>query len=332
MDGQTRGVEMMTILVTGGSGFMGSNYIYHLIDKNIRVINYSKETYAVHNRTLEKAEKTGLLVNIEGDILDSSKLTTTLEHYEVSHIVHFAAETHVDRSFKYPEEFMQTNFIGTFRLLEVIRHIYEGRRKPVLIHISTDEVFGDVKKGRVKETAQLKPQNPYSASKAAIESLLYAWRTAYGLDIRIIRPTNNYGARQHPEKLIAKVITRCLTNRPYTLWKGDATRNWLYVEDLCNAIDIVMEKGKSGEAYNVSSSDDLTVSQINATITKLMHKEDLFRGYEGQRLKLDQRYALNCDKIRELGWKQQWNFETAILDVIEWYRKNSWFWKGVWSQ
>lgn len=662
----------MRLLVTGGSGFMGSNYIYHILDNKLTdnkfgcLINYSKETYAIHNRTLEEAKKTKEFVDIEGDILDTVRFRNVMTSWNPNVVVHFAAETHVDRSFKYPEEFMQTNFIGTFRILEVFRSLPKIHR-PIMIHISTDEVFGDIEHGRVDEAAQLKPQNPYcfdedteiltitgwkkyneikledlvatinlntmqmefqqpikifiydydgimlhqksrqldimvtpnhrmlvdwkgnkktlakphfviaketkgkpycyqvaaswnnkhvnnmaffdlpkvcgsskkgtfqpklvepipiefwlafmgwylseghywigqnkhkgnyrvclstkdrvneaknifrnmglrphveghkivvcnkqlasylkmfgkakdkyipkelkqlssdkleillmnllngdgtkqgygwrytsiskqladdvqeiaikigfhatvshnkhysvniqhtritrtnldkdrskwtnykgkiwcvntpnqtvlvrrsgkpyfsgnSASKAAIEGLLYAWRTAYGLDIRIIRPTNNYGPRQHPEKLIAKIIARCIADKPYTLWKGNAVRNWLHVKDLANAIDLVIKKGISGEAYNVSSLDDLTVNQINTLITKIMGKQYLFKGYKGQRLKLDQRYALECDKIHKLGWRQRQHFKTAILDIIEWYKKNPWFWECVWSQ
>jgi len=326
----------MRILVTGGSGFMGSNYIYHLIkrakERKIScVYNYSKETYAVHNRTLEEASFKNRFLNIEGDILDSAKLLETLTLLDIDWIVHFAAETHVDRSFKYPEEFIQTNIVGTFRLLEAIRHLPKKSR-PKLIHISTDEVFGDISYGHCVEDTVLKPQNPYSATKAAIESLLHAWRVSYGLDIRIIRPTNNYGPRQHPEKLIAKVITRALDNRSFTLWKGHAFRNWLYVEDLCSAIDFVMDRGRNGEAYNVSSVDNVSVDQIKNIILKLMKKEHLFTGYIGQRFKLDQRYALNCDKIKKLGWRQRTKFEQGIQQTIEWYKANAWFWQGVWSQ
>lgn len=328
----------MKVLVTGGSGFMGSNYIYHLIDnakkRNIHwVYNYSKETYAIHNRTLlkaQRAQRAGFL-NIEGDILDAPAFMTVIKHTHPNWIVHFAAETHIDRSFKYPEEFIQTNIVGTFRILEVLRRINKQRR-PKLIHISTDEVFGDIVRGNCVEDTVLKPQNPYSATKAAIESLLHAWRVAYDIDIRIIRPTNNYGPRQHPEKLIAKIITRCLADRPFTLWKGHAIRNWLYVGDLCKAVDMVMDRGRNGEAYNVSSSDDLSVNQVKDVILKAMKKENLFDGYKGQRLKLDQRYALDSTKIRKLGWRQSTKFVGGILNTIEWYKNNSWFWEGVWSQ
>jgi dTDP-glucose 4,6-dehydratase len=324
------------IMVTGGSGFMGSNFIYYLLkDEFSKVINYSKETYAIHNRTLEDAKKYAQRRNqsfedIEGDMLDATKLLKVISEYRPKYIVHFAAETHVDRSFKYPEEFIQTNIVGAFRLLEVLRHIKSQR--PELIHISTDEVFGDIQYGKVTEISQLRPQNPYSATKAAIESLLHAWRAAYGLKIKIIRPTNNYGPRQHPEKLIAKIITRCLSNRPYTLWKGNAIRNWLYVKDLYNAIMFVIQCGRDGESYNVSSSDDLTVDKVNSTILDIMDKQELFQGYEGQRLKLDQRYALNNSEIRKLGWRQQYKFGQGITEAIEWYRQNPWFWECVWSQ
>lgn len=328
----------MRILVTGGSGFMGSNYIYNLLgsqdsligDSRGIVANYSKETYAVHNRVLNMAKKCGKkFTSVEGDILDASLFFHTLNALDIECVVHFAAETHVDRSFKYPEEFIQTNVVGTFRILEALRHM---KKPPMLIHISTDEVFGDVSEGECDENTILKPQNPYSASKAAIESLIYAWQASYGLDIRMIRPTNNYGPRQHPEKLIAKIITRCLADREYTLWKGEAIRNWLSVNDLCTAIDTVIEKGQSGESYNVSSSDNLTVNDVNTLITRLMDKEHLFRGYEGQRLKVDQRYALNSDKLKSLGWTQANTFKKAILKTIWWYEENRWFWECAWSQ
>jgi len=324
------------VLVTGGSGFMGSNYIFYLVEhakeRNVNwVYNYSKETYAVHNHTLEELRGKMGFWDIEGDILDVPRLYNILNNTKIDWVVHFAAETHVDRSFKYPEEFIQTNIVGTYRMLEALRYI-DKKRRPKLIHISTDEVFGDVSSGHCTEDTILKPQNPYSGTKAAIESLLHAWRVSYGMDIRIIRPTNNYGPRQHPEKLIAKIITRCLDDRPFTLWKGHAIRNWLYVGDLCKAIDFVMDRGRSGESYNVSSSDDLTVNQIKDIILKTMEKKHLFEGYKGQRLKLDQRYALNCDKLRKLGWRQSTRFIGGILTTIDWYKSNPWFWEGAWSQ
>jgi len=317
----------MRILVTGGSGFIGSNFIEHrIMNTDDFIINYSRHTYAINPRVLQHLEGKEQYKFVAGDICDAIKLMHVLQKYEPDIIVHFAAETHVDRSFIYPKEFFQTNVGGTLNLLEVIRHT---KCEPLLIYISTDEVFGDVPTGKCKETDMRAPRNPYSASKAAAEMYINAYHYSFKIRGLIMRSTNNYGPRQHPEKLIAKIITRALSDRPFTLYEGQAVRDWIYVKDTARAIDTVIEKGIPGEIYHIGTYQHKTVGEVASIILKLMNKEHLFQGYKGRRLQDDERYCLDWSKLQSLGWEPKYTFEEGIQETIEWYKNNPWFWRGV---
>ncbi len=321
---------MNLFFVTGGSGFIGSNFIDHVLqDRENAVVNFSRHTYALNPRILEHLEGEGRYKFVAGDLTNGIFLQRILQHYAPDFIVHFAASTHVDRSFLYPQEFFRSNTLGTFNLLEVLRNL---DRKPKLLYVSTDEVFGDVAKGFSKETDSLSPRNPYSASKAAAEMFVNAYCHSYEVPTVIVRLMNNFGPRQHPEKLISKIITRCLTDTPFTLFEGGSTRGWIYVTDSCYAINEVLLRGENGEVYHVPPTTYRTVPGIAEYILNIMDKHHLFLGFKGQRLKDDERYALNGTKlIKKLGWTPKFLFATAMRNTIEWFRENPWFWKDVYA-
>ncbi len=317
---------MKQILVTGGSGFIGSNFVDYLIEKtDWQIINLSRHTYAMNPKVLEHLEKTKRYSFVAGNVTDAVLMMDVIK--DVDLIVHFAAESHVDRSFIYPRDFLTSNLLGTFTILEVLRHL---KKKPKLIYMSTDEVFGDVPKGYCKEDDSVKPRNPYSASKASAEMYCTAYFHSFNIPVIIARSMNNFGPRQHPEKLIAKMITRCLSNTPFTLFKGGSVRGWIYVKDTCDAILTILENGEPGEIYHIPPDAYLTVSEVAETILKLTNKQHLFQGYKGTRLKDDERYALDGTKMTyDLRWKPKTSFDNGIKETIEWYRQNEWFWKYV---
>ena len=318
----------MRVLVTGGSGFIGSNFIDYLIEKrDWEIINVSRHTYAMNPKTLEHVEKNKRYKFVAGNVTDAILMMGLIR--QVDSIVHFAAETHVDRSFLYPLDFLTSNLIGTFTILEAIRHL---KKKPKLIHMSTDEVFGDVPRGYCKEDDPVKPRNPYSASKASAEAYCNAYFHSFEVPVVVARSMNNFGPRQHPEKLFAKMITRCLSNTPFTLFKGGSVRGWIYAKDTCDAILTILENGEPGEVYHIPPDAYFTVPEVAEIILKLTNKQHLFEGYKGRRLKDDERYALNGTKITyDLKWKPKTPFNEGIKQTIEWYKKNEWFWKGVYA-
>jgi len=298
----------------------------YLIEKtDWETINLSRHTYAMNPKVLEHLEKTEKYKFVAGNVTDAVLMMNLIK--QVESIVHFAAETHVDRSFLYPRDFLTSNLIGTFTILEVIRHL---KKKPKLIYVSTDEVFGDVPKGYCKEDAPVKPRNPYSASKASAEMYCHAYLHSFKVPAIITRSMNNFGPRQHPEKLIAKMITRCLSDVPFTLYKGGSVRGWIYVKDTCDALLTILENGLVGEIYHIPPDAYLTVPEVAETVLKLMNKQHLFEGYKGGRLKDDERYALDGTKMTyDLRWKPKTSFEDGIRQTIKWYRENEWFWKSV---
>jgi len=232
-------------------------------------------------------------------------------------------------SFIYPEEFLQANVCGNFAILEVLRRI---KKKPLLLYYSTDEVFGDVPEGFCREDDLRRPRNPYSASKASAEMYCVAYYHSFNIPIIISRSMNMFGPYQHPEKLIGKIITRCLTDEHFTLYKGGSVRGWLYVEDACDAIDTTIKKGKVGEIYHIPPDAYLTVPEVAETILKITGKQELFDGYKGRRLKDDERYALDATKFTyELKWRPPTRFDKGIRLTIDWFKRNPWFWTGLHS-
>jgi len=322
----------LTFLVTGGSGFIGSNLVDYLLEQcpDDRVINYSRHTYAFNPRILSHREGDPRYSFVSGDVCDALLLNRVVRENHVSAIFHLAASTHVDRSFLYPEEFLRNNVVGTFTILEVVRHMPEEER-PKVVYVSTDEVFGDVPPPRLcKEDDSPSPRNPYSASKASCEMYCQAYYHSFGIPVLISRSMNNFGPRQHSEKLIAKIITRCLSDTPFTLYEGGSTRGWIYVWDTCDAIHTILERGRVGWIYHIPPTVYRTVPEVVEAILELTGKEHLFQGYKGRRLKDDERYALDGSRMRdELGWSPKIGFEDALKDTVEWYEENRWFWEGV---
>jgi len=320
----------MKFFVTGGSGFIGSNFVdYVLEDKVNRVVNYSRHTYAMNPKVMDHLQDEERYKFVAGDLKNEIFLFRTLQKTNPDVVVHFAASTHVDRSFVYPREFFRNNAYGTFSLLETLRNLNQNIK---LLYVSTDEVFGDVPTGFCREKDFLAPRNPYSASKAAAEMLVNAYHHSYSIPTVVARMMNNFGPRQHPEKLISKIITRCLTDTSFTLFKGGSTRGWTYVKDACEAIHKILVEGKNGEIYHIPPSTYKTVPEVTNAILNIMNKQNLFLGFKGQRLKDDERYALEGSKMTyELNWTPKTTFEDGMKQTIAWFRENPWFWKDVYA-
>jgi len=313
---------MKAFVVTGGSGFIGSALCDYLCKKypSVLIINISKHTYATSPEIVRFLEKYPNYKFFPLDICDTIHFYEILKKFKVERVYHLAAETHVDRSFMFPQDFLRSNVQGTFSILEAIRAL---RKRAKLYYMGTDEVFGDVKEGYKREDEVLHPENPYVASKVAAEAYCITWLHTFKVPVVIGRSMNVFGPRQHPEKLIAKIITHCLTDKPYTLYKGNSIRGWTYVYDTADAIDIIMSKGRIGEIYHIPPTAFKSVNEVNETILKLTGKTSLFKGYVGKRLKDDYRYALDTTKmLYELKWSPKIKWDEGIKLTIEWYRRN----------
>jgi dTDP-glucose 4,6-dehydratase len=318
----------MKLLVTGGLGFIGSNFIIQSLSNHpdYEIINLDKIGIGSNPVNLKQLENKNIYHFIKGDISDLKLVQEAVKDVDV--VVNFAAETHVDRSIADPKPFLESNIIGTFNLLEAERK----RNKPLRhLQISTDETYGDITQGSFKEEDRLKPSNPYSATKAAADMLCHAYHRTYGLDIIVTRCTNNFGPHQFPEKLIPKTIIRAQKNLQIPVYgTGENIRDWIYVLDHCEAIDLTLRKGKSGETYNISSGNELsTITVVNRILKTLDKPEELITFVE-DRPGHDVRYSLDSSKIRgELGWKPRHGFEEALEKTVEWYLENDWWWRPM---
>lgn len=316
----------MRLLITGGAGFIGSNFIRSILEKypEYEVVNHDKLTYAGNPDNLKDVEKNKNYSFIKGDICD--KETVEKACRDVNVIVNFAAETHVDRSIIDAGDFVTTDVLGTYRLLETARK-YDIEK---YVQISTDEVYGSIESGSFKETDPLIPSSPYSASKAGGDMLVHSYFITHQLPVVITRSSNNFGPYQYPEKLIPLFITNALRNKKLPLYgDGKNVRDWLYVLDNCDAIDLVMHKGKEGEIYNIGSGNEITNIDITTMILKELHKPESLIEFVLDRKGHDRRYSLDTTKIKKLGWKPRHDFKTALSKTIRWYAENEWWWKSL---
>tara|TARA_Y100000591_G_scaffold11695_1_gene9076 strand:+ start:1181 stop:2194 length:1014 start_codon:yes stop_codon:yes gene_type:complete len=325
---------MKKIIVTGGLGFIGSNLIDLLISKNYYVVNIDKVTYSSNFYNTQNFKKTNKYKFIKCDI-GEKKIKKILYQYKPVAIFNLAAETHVDRSIDNPENFIKSNIIGVFNLLKYFRE-YTKKYKSKLIHISTDEVYGDILSGRSSEKYPYKPSSPYAASKAASDHLVYSYVRTFNIPAIITNCSNNYGPKQHPEKLIPKLIYNILNNKPLPIYgKGTNSREWIYVKDHCEALFKVFNKGKIGEFYNIGSNknlNNLEVSKelINISKSKIKTGRKVKILFVKDRPGHDVRYALNSNKIKtKLNWKPRTNFKQGIKLTFEWYLKNKDYYKSL---
>jgi dTDP-glucose 4,6-dehydratase len=320
--------NMKNILVTGGAGFIGSNFVRYMLNKHqdYKIVNLDLLTYAGNIKSLDDVKDNPNYLFVKGDIADNKLVDKIVSDNKIDVIINFAAESHVDRSITNPDIFVKTNVLGTQNLLEVAKK-YKIEK---FFQISTDEVYGSLgKTGFFTEKTPLSPNSPYSASKASADLLVMAYHHTFGLNVNITRCSNNYGPYQFPEKLIPLFITNALDNKQVPLY-GDGLniRDWLFVEDHCSAIDTVLHKGKNGEIYNVGGNNEKTNKYITDTILKYLGKDNSLIKYVADRLGHDRRYAIDATKIKEeLGWQPQYKFEQAIEKTIQWYLTNKDWWQ-----
>ena len=320
---------MKKVIVTGGLGFIGSNLIKILLKKKYFVINIDKVTYSSNFYNVKKFSKNKNYKFFKVDINNKKKVLQILKKYKPNCIFNLAAETHVDRSIDGPESFMKSNILGVFNLLQAFKKYIEKNKKSLLIHISTDEVYGDVLTGRSKEDDPYKPSSPYAASKASSDHLVYSYIRTFKIPAIITNCSNNYGPRQHPEKLIPKLIYNIFNNKNLPIYgKGLNSREWIYVDDHCEALVKIFEKGKIGNFYNIGSNLNLN----NIKISKLLIKIAKIKFNVGRNVKIkyvkdrpghDIRYALNSNKlIKNLKWKPKTNIINGLKKTFDWYLKN----------
>jgi dTDP-glucose 4,6-dehydratase len=321
--------EFKTILVTGGAGFIGSNFIHYMIKKypEYNIINLDKLTYAGNLENLRPIEDKPNYRFIKGDIADKKIVGEIFSGNKIDAVINFAAESHVDRSIEDPGIFIQTDVYGTFVLLEAVKR----HNTKLFFQISTDEVYGSILNGSFKETDPLLPNSPYSASKAGAEMIVRSFYKTYKTPIVITRTSNNFGPYQFPEKLIPLFITNLIDGLKVPLY-GDGlnVRDWIYVEDNCRAIDIVLHKGKIGEIYNVGGGNEKPNIWITKKIIKLTGKTESMIEPVADRLGHDRRYSIDCSKIeREFGWKPQYDFEEALEKTVHWYINHEDWWRPL---
>lgn len=319
----------MKILVTGGAGFIGSNFIHYWLSKYTKdkIINLDKLTYAGHLTSLKDIKNKNYKF-IKGDICNVKIVDRAMK--DVDTVVHFAAESHVDRSIRDPNIFVKTNVLGTQILLEsTLKHKVKRFH-----HISTDEVFGalPLTRGKFNENSNYLPNSPYSASKAASDHLVRAYHETYRLPITVTNCSNNFGPYQDPEKFLPRMITNLIIGKKISIYgDGKYVRDWLYVEDHVKAIELVLKKGKVGETYLIGgSTKDISNLQIAKTLLKFFDKDDSYLNFVKDRPGHDRRYAIDWSKInKDLGWKPEHDFNDWLIKTINWYKNNEWWWKPL---
>jgi dTDP-glucose 4,6-dehydratase len=320
----------MKLLVTGGAGFIGSNFVRYMVNKypNYQIVNLDLLTYAGNLENLKDVENAPNYKFVRGDIADRDFIGKLFEEEKFDYVLNFAAESHVDRSIADPGIFVQTNVQGTLALLDASKKI--GVKK--YLQVSTDEVYGTLgETGYFTEETPLAPNSPYSASKAGADLLVRAYHETFGLPVNITRCSNNYGPYHFPEKLIPLMIINALNDKELPVY-GDGlnVRDWLHVEDHCQAIDLVLHKGRNGEVYNVGGNNERTNIEIVKTILKHLNKPESLIRFVKDRPGHDRRYAIDATKLKtELGWKPKYTFETGIKQTIQWYLDNREWWENI---
>lgn len=327
---------MQTILVTGGAGFIGSNFIAFYLAKynNSTIVNLDKLTYAADTKNLREVDNNTNYKFIHGDVCDKQLLIDIFKEYKFKGIIHFAAESHVDNSIENPSEFINTNIVGTHNLLEVAKLFWidnpeNSNKNNRFLHISTDEVYGSLKEtGFFTENTPYAPNSPYSASKAASDFLVRSYHHTFGLNVVTTNCSNNFGPKQHDEKLIPTIIRKALNNEKIPIYgTGKNVRDWLYVEDHCIAIDLVYQNGKSGDTYIIGANNEYTNLKIADMVCEILDanltKEESYKkqiSFVEDRLGHDFRYAIDATKIKnELGWKPMQNFKQSLEKTVLWY-------------
>jgi len=318
---------MRNVLVTGGAGFIGSNFVRHAIatHSDWQVTTLDKLTYAGRLENLQDLIDHPRHTFVKGDIADATVAAPLVAASEI--VVHFAAETHVDRSLMSAGEFITTDVFGTFVLLEAARTAPRLQR---FVQISTDEVYGSVAQGASRETDELRPRNPYSASKAAADRLAYSYWATYNVPVVITRASNNYGPYHFPEKVIPLFITNAIDNIPVPLYgDGLQERDWLHVTDHCRAVDLLITRGTSGEVYNVGGGNHIQNIDLTKRILALTGRPDALIQPVADRVGHDRRYSLDTSKLMGLGWRPEVTFDTGLEETVAWYRANEWWWRPI---
>ena len=317
------------LLVTGGAGFIGANFVHYWLEKypDDSVLVLDALTYAGNLANLQSVEANPKFTFVKGDIGDTDLAERLLREHKIDTLVHFAAESHVDRSINSARDFMTTNIVGAQTLLETLRF----GTVQTIIQVSTDEVYGSIENGSWDENFPLNPNSPYAATKASADLIARSYSKTYGVDVRITRCSNNYGPNQFPEKIIPLFITSLIDNKKIPLYgNGQNYREWLHVEDHCRAILKVLNNGKSGEIYNIGGGTELSNKDLTMKILNLMNKDESCIEYVEDRLGHDFRYSVNSRKILDqLGFTPKINFENGILDTINWYLNNENWWRSL---
>jgi dTDP-glucose 4,6-dehydratase len=318
---------MVEVLVTGGAGFIGSNFVRHALGAHDdwHVTTLDKLTYAGRRENLHDVMDHPRHTFVHGDICDEATAGPLVEAADI--VVHFAAETHVDRSLLGAGDFIHTDVVGTFVLLEAARRATHLRR---FVQISTDEVYGSVAEGHSREGDEIKPRNPYSASKAAADRLAYSYWATYDVPVIVTRASNNYGPYQFPEKLIPLFVTNLIDDLQVPLYgDGGNVRDWLHVLDHCRALDMLIEHGTSGEVYNVGGGNEVRNVDLTHDLLSLLDKPRTLIRPVQDRQGHDRRYALDTGKLAGMGWTPSMDFAAGLRDTVQWYRENEWWWRPI---
>ena len=321
---------MVDVVVTGGAGFIGSNFVRYALaaHSDWRVTTLDKLTYAGRRENLHDVMAHERHAFVQGDIIDVAVSGPLVERSNI--VVHFAAETHVDRSITAAGEFIKTDVVGTFVLLEAARRASSLKR---FVQISTDEVYGSVATGASRETDELRPRNPYAASKAGADRLAYSYWATYDLPVIVTRASNNYGPYQFPEKVIPLFVTNAIDDVPVPLYgDGRHVRDWLHVLDHCSAIDLLIDKASDGEVYNIGGGNEVTNVELTHRILDALGKPQSLIKPVPDRLGHDRRYCLDTTKLRSLGWSPRVSFDGGLRETVDWYRANESWWRPIKEQ